>query len=305
MKTSLTVFALAAFAISAGAQTTTAHDASNATESAQASAANSTASASAAQATAVSAVLNKRIDSKSAKVGDEVSAKTTSEARFADGTKIPKGSRLVGHVTAVEPRSKDNRDGHVAFCFDHAQLKGGQEMTVNVLMHSISAPAALSASAMDSEDPMGGGGGGLGGGGSMPSRGGGGAVGGAAAGAGGAVRGAGGVAGNTVGGLGGNTEPAVGATTNSMGNASATLGRDTAGMAGMAGASGSFAGPVANLPGVSFMTVNAGGDAGGNAAANGASASAGTSTATMLTAHNSNVTLDSGSQMTMAISAQH
>lgn len=305
MKTSLTLFALAVFAVSAGAQTT-AQDAATATESAQASAANSTASASAAQATAVSAVLNKRIDSKSAKVGDEVTAKTTSEARFADGTKIPKGSRLVGHVTAVEPRSKDNRDGHVAFCFDHAQLKGGQEMTVSVLMHSIAAPAALSASAMDAEDPMGGGGGGLGGGGgSMPSRGGGGAVGGAAAGAGGAVRGAGGVAGNTVGGLAANTEPAIGATTNTMGNASATLGRDTAGMAGMAGASGSFAGPVANLPGVSFMTVNAGGDAGGNAAANGASATAGTSTATMLTAHNSNVSLDSGSQMTMAISAQH
>jgi hypothetical protein len=68
----------------------------------------------------------------------------------------------------------------------------------------------------------------------------------------------------------------------------------------MAGSSTSFSGPVANLSGVMFTTVHASGDASGSAA----SGSAGASTATLVTARGRNVSLDSGTQMTMAVAAQ-
>jgi hypothetical protein len=54
---------------------------------------------------------------------------------------------------------------------------------------------------------------------------------------------------------------------------------------------------VGNLSGVTFVNVNA-----VAAASNGgATGSAGASTATVLTGHGRNVTLDSGSQMTIAV----
>ncbi|HKR26184.1 MAG TPA: hypothetical protein VJS11_01975, partial [Acidobacteriaceae bacterium] len=258
MKTSLTLFALTAFAVAAGAQSTTVQGAASATENASAAGQAGQMSASARQATQVSAVLSKGIDSKNAKVGDEVMAKTTSEARLADGTKIPKGSRLVGHVTEVQPKSHENRDGHVAFCFDHAVLKGGQEIPVHVLMRSIAAPAALSASADDSGDMMAAGGGAMAGGGMM---------------AGGSAPRVGGVAGNVAGGAGG----ALGSTTSMAGGAAAGLAANTRSAADVAGsttanaavlvpetsvtgAAGSYAGfsgQVGNVSGMTFATVSA------------------------------------------------
>jgi hypothetical protein len=49
-----------------------------------------------------------------------------------------------------------------------------------------------------------------------------------------------------------------------------------------------------------FTTVHASGDASGS----GASGAAGASTATLVTARGRNVSLDSGTQMTMAVAAQ-
>ena len=298
MKTSLTLFALTAFAVAAGAQSTTAQGAANAAENANVAGQAGQMSASAAQATQVSAVLSKQIDSKNAKVGDEVMAKTTSEARLADGTKVPKGSRLVGHVTDVQPKSHENKDGHVAFCFDHAQLKGGQEIPVHVLMRSIAAPPALSASAGDSNDMMADGGMMASGNGGMAPRSGGGLAGKAPGAAGGAVGATSSMAGGAAAGLAANTRSAadVGGTT--AANA-AVLVPETS-VNGAAGSYAGFAGPVANASGMTFATVSASGAGSGS----GASAAGGGSTATMLTAHGRNVTLDSGSQMMLAVSAQ-
>jgi len=134
-------------------------------------------SASTIQATRISAELAKKIDAKDAKVGDEVVAKTTSEARLADGTKLPKGSKLVGHVTDVQAKSHDNHDSHVAFAFDHAVLKDGHEVPVQTMMRSIAAPAPMAAST-GSDDLMAGAGGGGGMQGGGGARGGGGGVGG-------------------------------------------------------------------------------------------------------------------------------
>lgn len=311
MKSTMTLLAVAAFAASAGAQSATTQGAANATGSAQsgASQAGTSAagsaeaaanagqmSAAAVQATEVSAVLNKRIDSKNAKVGDEVMAKTTSEAKLANGTKIPKGSRLTGHVTEVEPKSHDNRNGLVAFAFDHAVLRDGQQIPVHVLMRAMAAPAPVDAGANMSDDMMGGGNAGMMAPGASAAPGGGGVVrsaGGPASGANGVLRGTTGMAADAGGTLGANAASGLDAT---AARARDSLGRDTTVVGGMAGSSTSFSGTVANLSGVMFTTVHASGS--------GASGSAGASTATLVTARGRNVSLDSGTQMTMAVAAQ-
>src|SRR5260370_17228372 len=101
------------------------------------------------------------LDSKSAKVGDAVVVKTTQTARTSGGAVIPKGSRLVGHVTDVRAHSKASQESVLAVQFDQAELKGGQTMAIHSVIESISPSAsatAMAASSMDSEDSLVGGG---------------------------------------------------------------------------------------------------------------------------------------------------
>src|ERR1700753_151141 len=51
----------------------------------------------------VNVELVSKLDSKTAKTGDDVVVKTKSTVKTSDGTEIPKGSKLMGHVLAVTP----------------------------------------------------------------------------------------------------------------------------------------------------------------------------------------------------------
>jgi hypothetical protein len=107
------------------------------------------ASASAAEATDVTAELTKKVDTKNAKVGDQVEAKTTSSAKLADGTKLPKGTRLLGKVTEVHARSNADKSSHLAFSFDRAVLHDGRELPVHAILTSLRQPAGVAASTAD------------------------------------------------------------------------------------------------------------------------------------------------------------
>ena len=100
-----------------------------------------TAGAGAAAATIVSAELAQKVDSKNAKVGDDVVARTTAEAQLAGGTKLPKGTRLIGKVTEVQAKTGAQHDGHLAIMFDHAAVKDGPDIPIHAILVSISAPA--------------------------------------------------------------------------------------------------------------------------------------------------------------------
>jgi hypothetical protein len=50
---------------------------------------------------------------------------------------IPKGSRLVGHVTEVKARSKDQATSVVGIAFDRAVLKNGTEMSLALGIQAI------------------------------------------------------------------------------------------------------------------------------------------------------------------------
>lgn len=49
----------------------------------------------------VMAELTSKLDTKSAKVGDTVTAETTAKGKLPDGTQIPRGAKLIGIVTDV------------------------------------------------------------------------------------------------------------------------------------------------------------------------------------------------------------
>jgi hypothetical protein len=94
------------------------------------------------QAASISAELTKSIDSKKAKVGDEISAKTTSEVKLPDGTDLPKGTKLVGNVVDVKAKSKEQNDSHLVLALNRAVLKDGHEMPIRAAVTSMTAPAA-------------------------------------------------------------------------------------------------------------------------------------------------------------------
>ena len=58
----------------------------------------------------------------------------------ADGTAIPKGTRLVGHLTQVQAHSKDSPDSVMAIVFDRAELKGGASLAIYSEIRSLTPP---------------------------------------------------------------------------------------------------------------------------------------------------------------------
>jgi hypothetical protein len=230
-------------------------------------ASNGAISANAASGAAVQAVLNKSVDAKKAKQGDEVTAKTTEDLRASSGLNIPKGSKLVGHVSEVKAYEKGKSGSMVAIVFDKALVKGGQEVPIHATIQALAAPVQMSMPQETGEPagpPTGGG---------SPGQGGG-LAGGAAHTAGSAV----GSVADTAGGVASNTGavagPAVGATgANLPRNAGAGLNANSQGVIG--------------LPDVRL------------------SADSETSThGSVLTSGSSNVHLDGGTRMVLRVTAQ-
>ena len=96
----------------------------------------------------VNVELVNKLDSKTAKNGDSVVVQTKASVKTADGTEIPKGSKLVGHVLGAKP-SEAGENSQVVLQFDHFELKGGQNLPVHSQIESI-APAGGAAATSES-----------------------------------------------------------------------------------------------------------------------------------------------------------
>jgi hypothetical protein len=235
----------------------------------------------------VNGELQSKLDSKSAKAGDEVVVKTTQSMTTADGTVIPKGSRLVGHVTTAVAHSKESTDSQLGIQFDRAELKGGQSLPVHSEIRSLTAPVnAMAAGSMQSDDTFGNGGfgggrmsGGAVGGGLLGGEGGGGLAGGTV----GAVANTAGGAGSSVGAMANNTVSTSG---HVAGDAAGNVGGTVQGAGGVAGSAATNT--EAHATGIRGVMLA--GDATGTASG-------------MLSASKQNVHLDSGTQMVVGIAA--
>lgn len=78
-----------------------------------------------------------KLDSKSAKQGDSVVVKTDENLRISEGTEIPRGSKLIGHITNVQPRGDGKENSQIAIQIDRAELKGGQTLAIESVIQSI------------------------------------------------------------------------------------------------------------------------------------------------------------------------
>ena len=109
------------------------------------------------------------IDTKKATVGQAVVTVVTQPVTLADGTVLPKGTKVVGHITKVKAHTRQDPGSLVVVAFDHADLKGGKTVALRVAIRNVALPAGMGA--MGGGQPMaaggGGGGAGMAGGGGM------------------------------------------------------------------------------------------------------------------------------------------
>ncbi len=92
----------------------------------------------------VTGELTSKLDSKTAKAGDKIELKTTEKATMADGTVIPKGTKIVGHVTEAQAYKANSDNGRLTLQFDQAEIKNGQNMPIKSAIQTIT-PAGSSA----------------------------------------------------------------------------------------------------------------------------------------------------------------
>ncbi|MFZ0746331.1 MAG: hypothetical protein WAM85_18125 [Terracidiphilus sp.] len=164
MKTALmfaaTVVALSSFPLISQQAGSSPQQQSNQPSAHAASPAPSTPVAPAADMRPVKGALVGKLDSETAKPGDSVIVKTETSVKTADGTLIPKGSKLVGHVTGVAAQGQGSQNSQVSIQFDRAEVKGGQTVPIQTVIKSV-APAesenAPSSADIPSAAPAGGG----------------------------------------------------------------------------------------------------------------------------------------------------
>lgn len=97
----------------------------------------------------VQAELVKPLDAKKSKMGDEVLAKTTHDVKSEGHVVIPKGSKLVGHVTEVKVHTREQATSELGITFDHAILKNGTEMPLALGIQAIGRSQASAAAMAD------------------------------------------------------------------------------------------------------------------------------------------------------------
>jgi hypothetical protein len=244
---------------------------SSSSAASSASAAGTGSSAVLASGTTLNAELNRSLDARSAKPGDQVTAKVTQDVKSNDRVVVHKGSKLVGHVTEARARSKENADSRLGIVFDKAILKGGQEMSLNGAVQALAPPvnAALSAagdesSTISAPGPRAGGG--------APRAGGGGLLGGAT---------------STVGGATSTATGVVGGATSTVGSTTAAAVNGTTGVAGGLTAQGRLTNASQGAIGLQGLTLN--------------SATAGSAQGSVVSSSTRNVKLDSGTQMLLKV----
>jgi hypothetical protein len=240
--------------------------------SAQAQTGAGQANAGLASGTAMNAELTRPVDSKKAKPGDEVTGHTTEPVKSEGKTVIPRGSKLVGHVTQASARANGEAESTLGVVFDKAILKNGQEVPVNAAIQALAAArssAAITGSDIDSVGSAGG------------SAAGSGAAGGRSA----------------LGGVTSTAGAAAGSVTNTAANIGGVTGATAGGAANAAsGVAGSSKGAIGGLNAAGQLTSNSQGVFGLNGF-NIVGAASNDTQGSVITSTGKNVHLDSGTRM--------
>jgi len=82
--------------------------------------------------------LTKTVDAKKAKTGDEVIARVTMDMKTQAGeVMVPKDTKVYGHITEAQPRSKEQKESQLAIAFDHAVTKDGNTVPLPMSIQAI------------------------------------------------------------------------------------------------------------------------------------------------------------------------
>lgn len=248
-------------------------------------------------ASEMDATLERPVDARRAKPGDEVTAKTNESFTTASGATIPRGSRLVGRVTEARAHSRGETAGasQLGIVFEKAELPDGREVPMQATIHALAAAQSQAqgelgttsqgADAFGSSHASGGGfaGGGLGAG----------RLGGSA------IGGLSGTGGSVVGSARSNAGAAIGGATRLPGGAVSGAGTAAAGGSAVLGSS---AGAVGGL-GTSGQWLAGSRGVFGIGDLELASAAAGGAQGALITSPSRNVRLDGGTRLLLVSSA--
>lgn len=250
---------------------TSAQTSSSSSASSSASANSRQANAGLASGSTFNAALTSPVDSKKCKPGDPVHARTSEPAKSDGKTVLPRGTKLVGHVTQASSRANGDSESALGITFDRAILKDGEEVPLNVAVQAIA--SAQSVASSNDLDAMGAAGAGVAGSGMASGR----------SGGGGLVSTAGG---------------AVGAVTNTASSVGGVAGGVDSTLSSATGVAVASQGAVGGLNAAGQLTSNSRGVFGMNGL-NLTSVAASDAQGSVITSPGKNVHLDSGTRMLM------
>jgi hypothetical protein len=225
------------------------------------------------------ATLSAPLDSKKCKPGDPVTARSSEPAKSDGKTVLPKGTKLVGHVTQASARSKGDSESAIGIVFDKAILKNGQDVPVNAAIQAIASAESSAAVSGSEVDTMGSMGGSAAGSGSAAGRS---ALGGVTPTAGGAV--------GTVTNTAGNVGTVAGGTVNSTANATGSVAGTSKGAVGGLNTAGQLTSSSQGVFGLSGLNLS--------------SPASNTTQGSVITSAGKNVHLDSGTRLLLVSQAQ-
>jgi hypothetical protein len=220
--------------------------------------------------TKIDATLTHSLDVKKNKPGDRVEAVAAHDVKQDGKVVVKKGTRLVGHVTETQARTKDQAQSQLGIVFDHATTASGQDIPLSATIQALAA-AQSSVNAADDVAPSGSGMGAMSG----------------------AARGGGGLV--------------AGVTSTAGAGASSVM--STAGSAAPANAAGTLAsatrstGAVGGLTSTGQLASNSNGVFGLEGLSINSAASSATQ-GSMIVSPTKNVHLDSGTQMLLSVTGQ-
>jgi hypothetical protein len=96
----------------------------------------------------ISVMLEKWVDARKNKAGDEVIVKTTENVKAEGRVVIPKGSKILGHVTEATARTKEQPESVLGIAFDHVVLKNGSQIPLALEIQAIAPDEVSTAPAM-------------------------------------------------------------------------------------------------------------------------------------------------------------
>lgn len=79
----------------------------------------------------------KTLDSSKLKDADAVEVETAGAFKLPDGTLVPKGSKLTGHVISAKARSKGDPDSELTVAFDKLNIANGKQLSIKGTVQAV------------------------------------------------------------------------------------------------------------------------------------------------------------------------